>query len=80
MRDTTVTLDKLHEECSVFGIYNTGNHPRLQRLLLRPVCPLQHRGVRRAAALPSMTTGVIQVHRDVGLVNESLPRTCWKSW
>ena len=68
MRDTTVTLDKLHEECGVFGIYNTGN-VHVSSSCFYALYALQHRG-QESCGIAVNDDGVIQVHKDVGLVNE----------
>ncbi len=64
--------DKLHEECGVFGIYNTDNTP-VASSIYYGLCSLQHRGQESAGIAVCNTAGPIgniNWHKDMGLVNE----------
>lgn len=61
-------LDKLNEECGVFGVYdNDGND--VARLTYYGLYALQHRG-QESAGIAVNDDGVIVYHKDMGLVNE----------
>ena len=60
-------LDKLSEECGVFGIYAPGKD--IAQLIYFGLFALQHRGQESAGI--AVTNGYgIQVHKDMGLVTE----------
>ena len=64
--------DKLHEECGVFGIYNTDNAP-VAPSIYYGLCSLQHRGQESAGMAVCNTAGPIgniNWHKDMGLVSE----------
>ncbi|HPE15957.1 MAG TPA: amidophosphoribosyltransferase [Oscillospiraceae bacterium] len=64
-------LDKLHEECGVFGIYADGEDIDVTSACYYGLYALQHRG-QESCGIAVNDRGVIRVHKDVGLVNEVL--------
>lgn len=62
-------MDKLNEECGVFGIYSRNNHD-VARLSYYALYALQHRGQESAGIAVNDDTGKISYHKDMGLVNE----------
>lgn len=66
--DFDVRLDKLHEECGVFGIYNKDNLDSA-RLTYYALYALQHRG-QESAGIAVNKQGNIFYHKDMGLVPE----------
>ena len=66
--DKAANFDKLHEECGVFGIFNTGN-VHVASSCFYALYALQHRG-QESCGIAVNDDGVIKVHKDVGLVNE----------
>ncbi|HHV99446.1 MAG TPA: amidophosphoribosyltransferase [Clostridiaceae bacterium] len=61
-------LDKLREECGVFGIYDNDNHD-IARLTYFGLYALQHRG-QESAGIAVNDGGTILYHKDMGLVPE----------
>jgi len=61
-------LDKLREECGVFGIYDNDNHD-VARLTYFGLYALQHRG-QESAGIAVNDGGTILYHKDMGLVPE----------
>lgn len=62
-------LDKLQEECGVFGIFNKGEVESVTSLCYYGLYALQHRG-QESCGIAVNDGGVITNHRDLGLVNE----------
>ncbi|MBR3494853.1 MAG: amidophosphoribosyltransferase [Clostridia bacterium] len=60
--------DKLHEECGVFGIYRRSGEGVVAESY-HALYALQHRG-QESCGIAVNTDGVIQCHKDVGLVTE----------
>lgn len=63
-----IRLDKLKEECGVFGIYDNDNHD-VARLTYYGLYALQHRG-QESAGIAVNDGGTILYHKDMGLVPE----------
>ncbi|MCI6639270.1 MAG: amidophosphoribosyltransferase [Pygmaiobacter massiliensis] len=61
--------DKLHEECGVFGVYDRGEVGDVARLSYYGLYALQHRG-QESCGIAVNDDGVINLHKDTGLVNE----------
>lgn len=61
-------LDKLHEECGVFGIYG---HPEASTLTQLGLFALQHRG-QEACGIVSSDGEDLHQHREIGLVADVL--------
>lgn len=61
-------LDKLHEECGVFGIFDNDGHD-VARLTYYGLYALQHRG-QESAGIAVNDNETIVYHKDMGLVNE----------
>lgn len=77
----------LHEECGVFGIYDRAGTEDVAAAAYSALYALQHRG-QESCGIAVNDDGVIQGHRDLGLVNEvftpavlgslSTPRPTWQ--
>ena len=75
----------LHEECGVFGIYDRAGTEDVAAAAYSALYALQHRG-QESCGIAVNDDGVIQGHRDLGLVNEvftpavlgSPPRPTWQ--
>ena len=67
----------LHEECGVFGIYDRAGTEDVAAAAYSALYALQHRG-QESCGIAVNDDGVITGHRDLGLVNEVLPRRCWR--
>lgn len=65
--------DKLHEECGVFGIYDAGDIEDIISDTYYGLYALQHRG-QESCGVAVNDDGVIQLHKDVGLVSEVFTR------
>ena len=65
--------DKLHEECGVFGIYDVGDIEDIISDTYYGLYALQHRG-QESCGIAVNDDGVIQLHKDVGLVSEVFGR------
>ena len=63
-----VVLDKLHEECGVFGIFG---HAEASTLTQLGLFALQHRG-QEACGIVSAESGDLHQHREIGLVADVL--------
>ncbi len=63
-----LVLDKLHEECGVFGIFG---HPEASALTQLGLFALQHRG-QEACGIVSAEDGDLHQHRAIGLVADVL--------
>ncbi|MGI6150801.1 MAG: amidophosphoribosyltransferase [Christensenellales bacterium] len=61
-------LEKLHEECGVFGIFSTRDQDVVVSTYLA-LCALQHRG-QESCGIAVNDGGVIASYRDAGLVND----------
>lgn len=67
-------LDKLHEECGVFGIYGApGKNVDVALQTYVALYALQHRG-QESCGIAVNDDGVIRYHRDVGLVPDVFQR------
>ena len=66
-------LEKFHEECGVFGIYDAGNLTDIVADTYYGLYALQHRG-QESCGMAINDDGIIQVHKDVGLVSEVFSR------
>ena len=64
----TSVLNKLNEECGVFGIYDRDNHD-VASLTYIALYALQHRG-QESCGIAVNDDGIITAHKDVGLVSE----------
>ncbi len=62
-------LDKPHEECGVFGVYDRGDVENVATLCYYGLYALQHRG-QESCGIVVNDRGVATAHRDLGLVNE----------
>ena len=60
---------KLHEECGVFGIYDRAGGTDVVSATYYGLYALQHRG-QESCGIAVNDNGVINSHRDMGLVNE----------
>lgn len=65
--------DKLHEECGVFGIYDAGDIEDIISDTYYGLYALQHRG-QESCGVAVNDDGVIQLHKNVGLVSEVFAR------
>ena len=65
--------DKLHEECGVFGLYDRGNLGDVAGLTYYGLYALQHRG-QESCGIAVNDDGVINLHKDTGLVNDVFNR------
>jgi len=62
----SIRLDKLREECGVFGIFNKDDHD-VARMTYYALYALQHRG-QESAGIAVNDNGTILYHKDMGLV------------
>ena len=70
----------LHEECGVFGIYDRAGTEDVAAAAYSALYALQHRG-QESCGIAVNDDGVIQGHRDLGLVNEVFdPRRAGQSF
>lgn len=69
----------LHEECGVFGIYDRAGTEDVAAAAYSALYALQHRG-QESCGIAVNDDGVINGHRDLGLVNEVFTRRCWQVW
>ncbi|MFR1051014.1 MAG: amidophosphoribosyltransferase [Lachnospirales bacterium] len=65
--------DKLHEECGVLGIYDAGDIEDIISDTYYGLYALQHRG-QESCGVAVNDDGVIQLHKNVGLVSEVFAR------
>ncbi|MFT3744312.1 MAG: hypothetical protein QM785_08450 [Pyrinomonadaceae bacterium] len=63
-----IALDKLHEECGIFGIFG---HPEASTLTQLGLFALQHRG-QEACGIVSSDGVELHQHREIGLVADVL--------
>lgn len=63
-----IRIDKLHEECGVFGIYNKEGHDSAE-LTYYALYALQHRG-QESAGIAVNNEGDLKYYKDMGLVPE----------
>ena len=66
-------MDKLHEECGVFGIYLNAGKKGVVRPVYHALYALQHRG-QESCGIAVNTRGVITCRKDIGLVGEVFNR------
>lgn len=66
--ENDIRLDKLKEECGVFGIYDVDGHD-VARITYYALYALQHRG-QESAGIAVNDEGTILYHKDMGLVPE----------
>lgn len=67
-----MTSDKLHEECGVFGVWNSSDE-QVAKQIYYGLIALQHRGQESAGIVVCNTKGPIGnmcAHKDMGLVSE----------
>ena len=63
-------MDKMHEECGVFGIYSTDNSDLdVAEMTYYGLYSLQHRG-QESAGIAVSDKETIVFHKDMGLVPE----------
>lgn len=72
-----VTMQKIHEECGVFGIYYNQNND-VAADAYHALFALQHRG-QESCGIVVNNSGVMRSYRDVGLVNEVFTPTALES-
>ena len=61
--------EALHEECGVFGIYDSTGKTNMVSAVYSALYALQHRG-QESCGIAVNVDGVIRGYRDLGLVNE----------
>ncbi len=66
-------MDKPHEECGVFGIFNKGDSADVVMDTYYALYALQHRG-QESCGIAVNDDGVISCHKELGLVNEVFTR------
>jgi len=66
-------FDKLHEECGVFGLFLRGEKRGVVAPAYHALYALQHRG-QESCGIAVNAGGVIECHKDLGLVNEVFTR------
>lgn len=66
-------MDKLHEECGVFGIYRANGETGVLASAYHALYALQHRGQESCGIAVSLD-GAISCDKDTGLVNEVFTR------
>ena len=66
--DPVLNQDKLHEECGVFGIYNSSQCDVVRETFLG-LYALQHRG-QESCGIAVSDDGVFRAHKDRGLVSQ----------
>src|SRR5438874_2166186 len=71
MNLTEITLDKLHEECGVFGIYG---HAEAARLTYLGLYALQHRG-QESCGITSSNGSELRLERAMGHVAEAFDQS-----
>ena len=71
MNLTEITLDKLHEECGVFGIYG---HPEAARLTYLGLYALQHRG-QESCGIVAASGPDLRLERAMGHVSEAFDQS-----
>jgi amidophosphoribosyltransferase len=68
---TDITLDKLHEECGVFGIHG---HPEAARLTYLGLYALQHRG-QESCGIVAAKGAELRLEREMGHVSEAFDQS-----
>ncbi len=71
IKQDTSMLDKLHEECGVFGIWN---HPDAAHLTYLGLYALQHRG-QESAGIVASDGNLLRAEKGMGYVNEVFKET-----
>ena len=66
-------VEKLHEECGVFGLFLQGEKEGVVGPAYHALYALQHRG-QESCGIAVNAGGVIECYKDVGLVNEVFTR------
>ncbi len=66
-------FDKLHEECGVFGIYDTTKKTDVAAAAYLALYALQHRG-QESCGIAVNDSGIISMAKDIGLVPEVFDR------
>ncbi len=69
----------LHEECGVFGIYDRAGTEDVAAAAYSALYALQHRG-QESCGIAVNDDGVIDGHRDLGLVNEVFTPAVLARW
>jgi amidophosphoribosyltransferase len=64
-------LDKLHEECGLYGIYDRDGLDVVEQTCIA-LYALQHRG-QESAGIAVYNNGTVTSHKDLGLVPEVFP-------
>jgi amidophosphoribosyltransferase len=67
-REKTSVIDKMEEECGIFGIYSKSNNNDLSRLSYLGLHALQHRG-QESAGICVNKNNKLTVHKGMGLVS-----------
>ncbi len=68
--------EALHEECGVFGIYDSTGKTNMVSAVYSALYALQHRG-QESCGIALNVDGVLTGYRDLGLVSEVFTRACW---
>ena len=69
MSDMIRNAGGLHEECGVFGIYDSTGQTDMVSAVYSALYALQHRG-QESCGMALNVDGVLSGHRDLGLVSE----------
>ena len=69
MNEFSQDISGLHEECGVFGIYDTTGQTDMVSAVYSALYALQHRG-QESCGIALNVDGVLSGHRDLGLVSE----------
>ena len=69
MSDFSLDVGGLHEECGVFGIYDSTGQTDMVSAVYSALYALQHRG-QESCGIALNVDGVLSGHRDLGLVSE----------
>ena len=67
-------MNKINEECGVFGIYSKINNSDVTLRTYRALYALQHRG-QESCGIVVNDKGVFSYHKDLGLVPEVFDKT-----
>ena len=62
-------FDKIHEECGVFGIYDSSKTLDVAHITYTAMYALQHRG-QQSSGISVNNDGALYTHKDSGLTNE----------
>ncbi len=68
----SISFDKLHEECGVFGVFSEEPVPAAE-MAYYGLYALQHRG-QESCGIVVNDDGIFRSHKDVGLVSDVFPR------